>query len=69
MPVGKVLIILLGTPMARAILTLKRVTESASSETLMGGNGRGPDEICRSIMFLRIELRDSTFSKREGLHM
>jgi hypothetical protein len=56
-------------PMARAILILKRVAESASSETLMGGNGRGPDEICRSTMFLRIELRDLAFSKREGLHM
>jgi hypothetical protein len=52
--------------MARVILTLKRAAESASSETLMGGNGRGPDEICR---FYQIELRDSTLSKREGLHM
>jgi hypothetical protein len=48
---------------------LKKVAESALSEMLMGGNGKGPDEIYRSTMFLRIELRDSAFSKREGLHM
>ncbi len=69
MPAGKVLITLLGMPMARAILTLKRVAESASSETLLGGNGKGLEEIYRSTMFLRIDLRDLTFSKREGLHM
>ncbi len=69
MPVGKVLTSLLGMPMARAILTLKKVAESALPEMLMGGNGRGLEEICMSTMFLQIELRDSTFSKREGLHM
>jgi hypothetical protein len=56
-------------PMAKAILTLKRVVESALSETLMGDNGRGPEEICSYTTFLRIELRDSAFSKREGSHM
>jgi hypothetical protein len=35
----------------------------------MGVNGKGLGEICRSFTLLRIELRDSTFSKREGLHM
>jgi hypothetical protein len=55
--------------MGRAILTLKKVAESALSKMQMGVNGRGLEEICRSIMLLQIELRDSTFSKREGLHM
>jgi hypothetical protein len=36
---------------------------------LMGGNGRGIGEIYRYTMFLQTELRDSAFSKREGLHM
>ncbi len=69
MPARKVLITLLGMLMARVILTSKKAAESASSRTLMGGNGRGPDEIYRSTMFHRIELRDSALSKREGLHM
>jgi hypothetical protein len=56
-------------PMAKAILTLKKVAESALSEMLMGGNGRDLEEICISITLLQIELRDSAFSKREGLHM
>jgi hypothetical protein len=29
-------------------------------------NGRGLEEICRSITLLQIKLRDSVFSKREG---
>ncbi len=69
MPARKVLITLLGILMARVILTSKRAVESASSRALMGGNGRGLDEICRSTMFHQIELRDSALSKREGLHM
>jgi hypothetical protein len=56
-------------PMARAVLTLKKVAEFALSEMLMGGNGKDLEEICRSITLLWIELRDSAFSKREGLHM
>jgi hypothetical protein len=55
--------------MGRAILTLKKVAEFALSKMQMGVNGRGFEEICRSITLLRIELRDSAFSKREGLHM
>jgi hypothetical protein len=55
--------------MGRAILTLKKVAESALSKMQMGVNGKGLGEICRSFTLLRIELRDSTFSKREGLHM
>jgi hypothetical protein len=55
--------------MGRAILTLKKVARSALFKMQMGVNGRGLGEIYRSIAFLRIELRDSTFSKREGLHM
>jgi flagellar motor switch protein FliM len=55
--------------MARAILTLKKVAASALSEMLMGGNGRDLEKIYRSITLLWIELRDSAFSKREGLHM
>jgi hypothetical protein len=55
--------------MGRAILTLKKVAGSALSKMQMGVNGRGLEEICRSITLLRIELRDSAFSKREGLHM
>jgi hypothetical protein len=39
------------------------------SKMQMGVNGRGLEEIYRSITLLRIELRDSAFSKREGLHM
>jgi len=35
----------------------------------MGVNGKGLGEIYRSFTLLQIELRDSTFSKREGLHM
>jgi hypothetical protein len=55
--------------MGRAILTLKKVAESALSKVPMGVNGKGLGEICRSFTLLRIELRDSAFSKREGLHM
>jgi hypothetical protein len=55
--------------MGRGILTLKKVDESALSKMQMGVNGRGLEEICRSITLLRIELRDSAFSKKEGLHM
>jgi hypothetical protein len=55
--------------MGRAISTLKKVVGSALFKMQMGVNGRGLGEICRSVALLRIELRDSTFSKREGLHM
>jgi len=55
--------------MGRAILTLKKAAESALFKMQMGVNGRGLEEICRSIALLRIKLRDSAFSKREGLHM
>ncbi len=69
MQVGKALTNLSGMLMGRAILTLKKVAGSALSKMQMGVNGRGLEEICRSITLLRIELRDSAFSKREGLHM
>jgi hypothetical protein len=55
--------------MGRAILTLKKVAESALSKMQMGINGKGLGEICRSLTLLLIELRDSALSKREGLHM
>jgi len=55
--------------MGRAILTLKKVVESALSKMQMGVNGKGLGEICKSFTLLQIELRDSAFSKREGLHM
>jgi hypothetical protein len=55
--------------MGRAILTLKKAAEFALFKMQMGVNGRGLEEICRSIALLWIKLRDSTFSKREGLHM
>jgi hypothetical protein len=67
--VGKAPTNLLGLLMGRAILTLKKVAGSALFKMQMGVNGRGLREICRSIALLRIELRDSAFSKREGLHM
>ncbi len=69
MPVGKALITLLGMLMAREISTLKKAVEFASSETVMGGNGKDPDVTYKSITFNRTELRDSAHSKREGLHM
>ncbi len=69
MQVGKAPTSLSGMLMGRAILTLKKVAESALSKMQMGVNGKGLGEICRSFTLLRIELRDSTFSKREGLHM
>jgi hypothetical protein len=52
--------------MGRAILTLKKATEFALSKMQMGINGKGLGKICKSFTLLRIELRDSTFSKREG---
>ncbi len=69
MPVGKVLITLLGMLMAREISTLKKAVEFASSGMVLGGNGKDPDVTYKSITFNRIELRDSALSKREGLHM
>jgi hypothetical protein len=52
--------------MGRVILTFKKAAESALSKMQMGVNGKGLGEICRSFTLLRIELRDSAFSKREG---
>ncbi len=69
MQARKVLITLLGMLMARAISISKKAVESALSGTLMGGNGKGPDAICKFTMFNQTELRDSALSKREGLHM
>jgi len=53
----------------RAISTLKKVAESALSKMQMGVNGKGLGGICKSFMLLQTKLRDSAFSKREGLHM
>jgi hypothetical protein len=53
----------------RAISTLKKVAESALSKMQMGVNGKGLGGIYKSFMLLQTKLRDSTFSKREGLHM
>jgi hypothetical protein len=52
--------------MGRAILILRKVAASELSKMQMDVNGRGLEEICRSITLLQIKLRDSTFSKREG---
>ncbi len=58
---------LLDMLMGRAILILKKVAESALSKMQMVNNGRGLEEIYRSITLLRIELRDSTFFKKGGV--
>ncbi len=55
--------------MGREILILKKVVGFAYSKMRMVDNGRGHEETYRSITLLRTELRDSAFSKREGLHM
>jgi len=68
-PIGRVLTSLLDTLTGRAISTLKKVAECALSKTQMGVNGRGLGGICKSFMLLQTKLRDSAFSKREGLHM
>jgi hypothetical protein len=52
--------------MGRAILILKKAVGSALSKTQMDVNGKGLEEICRSITLLQIKLRDSSFSKKEG---
>jgi hypothetical protein len=52
--------------MGRVILTLKKVVESALYKMQTDVNGRGLEEICRSITLLQIKLRDLAFSKREG---
>jgi hypothetical protein len=48
---------------------LRKVAESALFRMQMGVNGRGLGGICKSFMLLQTKLKDSTFSKREGLHM
>jgi hypothetical protein len=52
--------------MGRAILILRKAAGSALSKMQMDVNGRGLNEIYRSIMLLHIKLRDLAFSKREG---
>jgi hypothetical protein len=52
--------------MGRVILTLKKVAEFALYKMETDVNGRGLEDIYRSITLLQIKLRDSTFSKREG---
>jgi len=52
--------------MGRVILTLKKVARYASYKMQTDVNGRGLEEICRSITLLQIKLRDSAFSKKEG---
>jgi hypothetical protein len=55
--------------MARETSTLKKGAGSVSYRMLMGNDGKGLVGIYKYTMFLLIELRDSAFSKREGLHM
>jgi hypothetical protein len=52
--------------MGRAIFTLRKDAGYALSKMQMDVNGRGFEEICRSITLLQIKLRDSAFSKMEG---
>jgi hypothetical protein len=51
--------------MERAILISRKAAEVALSKIQMDVNGRGLEEICKSITLLQIKLRDSAFSKRE----
>jgi hypothetical protein len=51
--------------MERAILILRKAAGSTLSKMQMDINGRGFEEIFKSIMLLQTKLRDSTFSKRE----
>jgi hypothetical protein len=51
--------------MERAILILRKAAGSALSKMQMDVNGRGLEEICRSIRLPHIKLKDSVFSKRE----
>jgi len=67
--VGRVLTYLLDTLTGRAISTLRKVAGSALFRMQMDVNGRGLGGICKSFMLLQTKLRDSAFSKREGLHM
>jgi hypothetical protein len=47
--------------MGRAILILRKVAGSALSKMQMDVNGRGLEEISRSITLLQTKLRDSAF--------
>ncbi len=67
MQVGKAHTNLSDMLMGRAILILKKVAEFALSKMQMVDNGRGLEEIYRSIMLLQIELRDSAFFKKGGV--
>jgi hypothetical protein len=59
----------LDTLTGRAISTLRKVAESALFRMQMGVDGRGLRGICKSFMLLQTKLRDSAYSKKEGLHM
>ncbi len=65
MQVGKAHTNLLDMLMERAILILRKAAGSALSKMQMDVNGRGLEEICRSITLPQDKLRDSAFSKRE----
>jgi hypothetical protein len=51
--------------MERVILILRKAAGFALSKMQMDVNGRGFEEIYRSITLLQIKLKDSAFSKRE----
>jgi hypothetical protein len=55
--------------MGRVTLTLKKVAAFAMCRMRMGVGGRGLGGTYRSFTLPLTKLRDSAFSKREGLHM